>query len=191
MQRQVWRVTAQRRRKPTNQTRVCEQTVGVVLLQTARQRARLRLAVDKEVGQSWSETHTHTHSKNISSSAKITVPLVLNMGISDGKCDWNLEQCARVQTSRTLEVIPLNVIRLLNGRLRCSAMTLLRTPQLVYIPEWTRLKSNSPPGLFCFIYCLHKCLFTLLPQVRRRVKMEWGSGSPRNSSRSFSLHYIC
>lgn len=183
----------QRRRKPTNQTRVREQTVGVVLLQTAWQRARLRLAVDKEVGQSRSETntHTHAHSKNISSSAKITVPSVLNMGISDGKCDWNLEQCARVQTSRTLEVIPLNVIRLLNGRLRCSAMTLLRMPRLVYIQEWTRLKGNSPPGLFCFIYCLHKCLFTLLPQVLRHVKVEWGLGSPRNSSRSFSLHYIC
>lgn len=189
MQRQVWRVTVLRRCEPTNQTRVCEQTVGVVLLQTARQRARLRLAVDKEVGQSWSETHTH--SKSIPSSAKITVPLVLNMGISDGKCDWNLEQCARVQTSRTLEVIALNVIRLLNGRLRCSAMTLLRMPRLVYILEWTRLKGNSPPGLFCFIYCLHKCLFTLLAQVQRHVKVEWGSGSPRNASRSFLLHYIC
>lgn len=123
-------------------------------------------------------THTHTHSKNISSSAKITVPLLLNMGISDGKCDWNLEQRARVQTSRTLEVIPLNVIRPLNGRLRCSAMTLLRMPRLVYILEWTRLKGNSPSGLFRFIYCLHKCLFTLLPQVRRHVKVEWGSALP-------------
>lgn len=35
-----------------DQTRVRQQTVGVVLLQTAGQRARLRLAVDKEVSQS-------------------------------------------------------------------------------------------------------------------------------------------
>lgn len=50
---------------PTNQTRVGQQAVGVVLLQAARQRARLRLAVDEEVGQSGPKTQTHSgHSES-------------------------------------------------------------------------------------------------------------------------------
>lgn len=41
----------------TNQTRVGEEAVCIVLLQAAWQRAGLRLAVDKEVSESWPKTH--------------------------------------------------------------------------------------------------------------------------------------